>query len=75
MNSMSRFFSSAASSCASGQYTSKSVAAMPEWIRKGLGDDPYVCEEKNATFGGKNSECPDKMPDFSKHSNFMTDFL
>lgn len=75
MNTMSRFFSTAASSCNSKFYTTESVAKMPQWIRDGLGDTPYYSVEKNATFGGKNCECPDQMPDFSKHANFMTDFL
>jgi creatine kinase len=75
MNTMSRFFSSASAHCNSQFYTTESVAKMPQWIRDGLGDTPYYSVEKNATFGGKNCECPDQMPDFSKHSNFMTDFL
>jgi creatine kinase len=75
MNNMSKFFTSAAASCNSKFYTTDSVAAMPEWIKSGLKDAPYYCEEKNATFGGRNNVAPEKMPDFSKHSNFMTDFL
>lgn len=72
---MSKFFSGAAASCNSKFYTTPTVAAMPDWIKVGLKDDPYYCEEKNATFGGKNCVSPDRMPDLSKHSNFMTDFL
>jgi hypothetical protein len=48
---------------------------MPDWIRCGCGDAPYYCEEKNATFGGKEGITPAKMPDLSKHANFMSDFL
>jgi creatine kinase len=40
----------------------------------GCGDKPYYCTEKNAVFGC-DSVCPDKMPDLSKHSNFMAEFL
>ncbi len=40
-----------------------------------MGDNPYYCEEKGATFGGKNSVLPDTMPDLSKHSSFMAETL
>lgn len=48
---------------------------MPEWIQVGCGDKPYYCEEKNATFMGKEGKTPAEMPDLSKHANFMSDFL
>ena len=48
---------------------------MPAWIQAGCGDAPYYCEEKNATFGGKDGTTPDEMPDLSAHSSFMADFL
>jgi creatine kinase len=47
---------------------------MPKWIQQGCGDQPYFCTEKAATFG-VDGECPAKMPDLSKHSNFMAEFL
>merc|ERR1719387_3229317 len=50
------------------------VQKLPGWIQRGCGDTPYYCTEKNATFG-IDHECPDKMPDLSKHSNFMAEFL
>jgi creatine kinase len=56
-------------------YTTKSTQALPAWIQCGLGDTPFYCPEKNATFGGQWGETPDQMPDISKHANFMTDFL
>jgi creatine kinase len=56
-------------------YTTESTAKLPDWIKCGLGDDVYVCEEKNATFGGKEGVCPEQMPDLSKHSSFMAETL
>jgi creatine kinase len=53
---------------------SPGVQKLPEWIQLGCGDKAYNCTEKNATFGC-DSTCPDKMPDLSKHSNFMAEFL
>merc|ERR1719157_519850 len=53
---------------------SDNVKALPEWIQLGCGEDPYYCTEKGSTFGCDH-RCPDKMPDFSKHSNFMAEFL
>merc|ERR1719387_1177569 len=50
------------------------VQKLPTWIQRGCGDQPYYCTEKEATFG-VDHECPDKMPDLSKHSNFMAEFL
>jgi creatine kinase len=46
-----------------------------EWIRLGCGDKPYVCEEKEATFGGLEGVCPEECPDLSNHASFMTDVL
>merc|ERR1719375_2871585 len=53
---------------------SEGVQKLPKWIQQGCGDDPYYCTEKAATFGCDH-DCPDKMPDLSKHSNFMAEFL
>lgn len=52
---------------------SEGVRKLPEWIQLGCGDAEYNCAEKNATFIGGNM--PDKLPDISKHSSFMTDVL
>ena len=65
----------AASAGGSQFYETESMKKMPAWIRSGCGDAPYYCEEKNATFGGKEGITPAKMPDLSKHANFMSDFL
>jgi len=51
-----------------------SVRKLEDWIQRGCGDAPYDCKEKEATFG-VDGKCPDKMPDLSKHSNFMAEFL
>lgn len=56
-------------------YTTSATAALPAWIQCGLGDTPFYCPEKNATYGGQYGDTPDQMPDISKHANFMTDFL
>merc|ERR1711959_599079 len=40
----------------------------------GCGDAAYNCPEKKATFA-VDGKTPDKMPDLSKHSNFMAEFL
>jgi creatine kinase len=53
---------------------SPGVQQLPKWIQRGCGNAPYYCEEKGATFGVDGS-CPDVMPDLSKHSNFMAEFL
>merc|ERR1712054_727965 len=53
---------------------SANVKEHPEWIQLGCGDTPYNCAEKGATFGVDN-KCPDTMPDLSKHSNFMAEYL
>jgi creatine kinase len=50
------------------------VKKLEGWIQRGCGDSPYYCTEKNATFG-VDGHCPDKMPDLSKHSNFMAEFF
>jgi creatine kinase len=49
------------------------VQDCPEWIKAGCGDKEYCCEEKNATFPG--DECPEKLPDLSKHNNMLADFF
>jgi len=50
------------------------VKKLPEWIQVGCGDVPYNCPEKGATFA-VDGNCPDKMPDLSKHSNFMAECM
>ena len=40
---------------------------LPEWIKKGCGNDEYICEEKGAMFPG--DKCPDALPDLSNHGN------
>jgi len=56
-------------------YKTEQMKKMPAWIQAGCGNEAYYCEEKKATFGGKNSIVPDKMPDLTNHSSFMADFL
>eukprot|EP01065_Artemidia_motanka_P045487 TRINITY_DN66_c0_g1_i1.p2 TRINITY_DN66_c0_g1~~TRINITY_DN66_c0_g1_i1.p2 ORF type:complete len:479 (+),score=219.77 TRINITY_DN66_c0_g1_i1:62-1438(+) len=51
-----------------------SIRKLPEWIQLGCGDDTYYCTEKNSTFGCDH-RCPEQMPDLSKHSSFMAEFL
>lgn len=51
-----------------------SVRHLEEWIQLGCGDDTYYSTEKESTFGCDH-HCPDQMPDFSKHNNFMAEFL
>merc|ERR1719313_1512088 len=53
---------------------SEGVKKLDQWIQLGCGDKPYYCTEKNATFGCDH-ECPPTMPDLSKHSNFMAEYL
>merc|ERR1719313_1280747 len=53
---------------------SEGVKKLDNWIQLGCGDKPYYCTEKNATFGCDH-ECPPTMPDLSKHSNFMAEYL
>merc|ERR1711990_1339259 len=53
---------------------SPSVQKLEGWIQVGCGDVPYNCPEKGATFG-IDGKCPDKMPDLSKHSNFMAECM
>merc|ERR1719191_1040102 len=47
---------------------------LPKWIQAGCGDQPYYCTETEATFGF-DGVCPKKIPDLSKHSNFMAEFF
>ena len=65
----------APASTPAGPYTTEAMAKMPAWIQSGCGDTPYYCEEKNATFMGKEGKTPAEMPDLSKHASFMSDFL
>jgi len=53
---------------------SANVKKLEGWIQLGCGDKPYNCPEKKATFG-LDGKCPDEMPDFSEHSNFMAEIL
>merc|ERR1719487_997220 len=53
---------------------SANVRKLPEWIQMGCGDTPYNCPEKQATWA-VDGVTPDTMPDLSKHSNFMAEFL
>jgi creatine kinase len=46
---------------------SETLAECPDWIKAGCGNDEYNCPEKGATFPGL--ECPEKLPDLSKHGN------
>ena len=52
---------------------SKVVENCPDWIKKGCGNEEYICEEKGATFPG--DACPAECPDLSEHNNLMTDAL
>ena len=56
-------------------YETEKMAKQPDWIRVGCGDIAYYCEEKNATYGGKDGCTPDVCPDISNHASFMTDVL
>ncbi|EEQ99990.1 hypothetical protein Pmar_PMAR024469 [Perkinsus marinus ATCC 50983] len=49
------------------------VEHLPQWIRLGLGDKEYICEEKKATFDPDN--LPDNLPDLFKHSSYMAELL
>merc|ERR1719375_1434969 len=53
---------------------SEGVKKLPKWIQLGCGDIPYNCPEKKATWA-PDGKTPDKMPDLSKHSNFMAEFF
>ena len=55
------------------QELSSTVFKLPDWIQLGLGDTEYICHEKGATFSAENP--PDKLPDITKHANFMTEVL
>ena len=55
------------------EHMSAGVRKLPKWIQAGCGDKEYYCVEKNATFPADFT--PDDMPDLSKHSNFMAEFL
>jgi creatine kinase len=52
----------------------ESVRKLEGWIQVGCGDKPYNCAEKNATWA-VDGNTPDKMPDLSKHSNFLQESL
>jgi len=40
-------------------YETEKMSKQPDWIRVGCGDIAYYCEEKNATYGGKDGSTPD----------------
>jgi creatine kinase len=52
---------------------SENVQKLPQWIQLGCGDAYYICAEKNATFPA--DDCPDQMPDLSKHNNHCANYL
>ena len=53
---------------------SESIKKLPEWIQLGCGGKAYNCPEKGATFA-PDGVTPVDMPDLTKHSSFMADFL
>jgi len=53
---------------------SPTLKDFPDWIKRGCGDIRYDCPEKNATFA-VDGVTPIKMPDLSKHTNYMADVL
>jgi creatine kinase len=67
--------SSGASGADACFYETEEMKKMPDWIKVGCGDAPYYCEEKKATYGGKEGITPLECPDISGHSSFMTDVL
>merc|ERR1719183_1810691 len=67
--------SSGASGADAVPYETEAMKKMPDWIRVGCGDAAYYCEEKNATYGGKEATTPATCPDISGHNSFMTDVL
>jgi len=52
---------------------SSGVRKLPMWIQLGCGDAEYMCPEKGANFPG--DECPELLPDISRHSNFMAEVV
>jgi creatine kinase len=52
---------------------SESVRKLPQWIQLGCGNAYYHCPERNAVFPA--DDCPDEMPDLSKHNNFCANYL
>jgi creatine kinase len=51
-----------------------SCSEMPAWIKAGLGDSYYYCEEKKATFA-PDGVTPEQMPDLANHSSYMAEYL
>eukprot|EP00397_Hematodinium_sp_SG-2012_P031152 GEMP01033045.1.p1 GENE.GEMP01033045.1~~GEMP01033045.1.p1 ORF type:complete len:428 (+),score=87.33 GEMP01033045.1:126-1409(+) len=49
------------------------VSHLPKWIRLGLGDEEFHCEEKGATFPADT--CPEVMPSLTNHHNIMSEVL
>jgi len=49
------------------------LTELEPWIKVGLGDAEYMCEEKGATFPAK--QCPDVCPDLTGHSNYLGEVL
>ena len=67
--------SSGASGAEACHYETEAMKKMPDWIKAGCGDASYYCEEKEATYGGKEGTTPLECPDITNHANFMTDVL
>lgn len=57
-----------------GGVVSEGIKKLPEWIQLGCGEKPYNCPEKGATFA-PDGKTPAEMPDFSKHTNHMSEFF
>ena len=69
--------SAPAGSASAGSYPpndiSESLKSLPDWIKKGCGNDEYYCEEKGATFLGGNM--PEELPDLTNHNSFFSEVM
>ena len=52
---------------------SESLKSLPDWIKRGCGNDEYYCEEKGATFLGGNM--PEVLPDLTNHNSFFSEVM
>ena len=52
---------------------SESLKSLPDWIKRGCGNDEYYCEEKGATFLGGNM--PEALPDLTNHNSFFSEVM
>ena len=52
---------------------SESLKSLPDWIKRGCGNDEYYCEEKGATFLGGNM--PAELPDLTNHNSFFSEVM